>query len=94
MEIFVAFGPYRIELRHYLGCSSVPELVRSAQELQKEAEVFASTMGLPEPAAPRVTSTFMGVTLIAEVPFRNPTVAAEQAIKQFIMAKQWKLSRK
>ncbi len=94
MEIFVAFGPYRLEIRNYTGCTTVPALAKDAENLRGEAKRLATAVGLPEPTEARVTSTYMGLTLICEIDQRGVGDTKHDAIRQFAKTHGWKISRK
>lgn len=92
MEVFVAFGPYHLEVRSYVGCHLVSQTLALGEALRREAQKLASTFGSAQPREARVASTYVGVTLICEVD--DPGTSKYDAIVRFAKSQGWKISRK
>ena len=93
MEIFAAFGPYRLEIRSYVGGHLVSQTRGLGEALRHEARKLAVALSMPEPGEARVASTYVGVTLICEIDYRGQPLRYDDIVK-FAKHQGWKLSRK
>jgi len=93
MEIFVAFGPYNIEVRSYVGGHPVSHTLSLGESLRQAAGKLSTALGLAEPIEARVASTYMGVTLICEIDGRGQNARCDDIVR-FAKHQGWKLSRK
>jgi len=95
-EIFLAIDTYKLQIRCYTGNQTVEALGDYSTHLLKEATQLAQALALPPPREPYITSTFMGVTVICEIPYVGGllTNAVYDQVVTYQKHRKWKLSRK